>query len=134
MHTPVGGYFERNGFTTWARDMLFYTLCLWSRMGLAVGMALMTYYVPFAGSAILCAGSLFAIGYIYLNQSRKNVWWKLQYHLFVAVFAFGIGMIVFACAISESTSDSTNAGLVGGILGFDVVLAIIQKLIYGRRV
>lgn len=128
-----GGYFEQNGYSPETINILFYSVCVWSRIILAVLMALLTYYVPYAGSSLLGAGSLYAIAYIYINKCRKIVWWKLEYHLVVAIFAFGVSMIIFACTLADATSDSTNAGLVGGILGADVILAIAQKLLFSNR-
>jgi hypothetical protein len=116
----MGGFFAQY-FGPHTRAVLFYGICIWVRLGLAVGLGFAIHAAQTTTLAVVLAG---AIIYAAVQCTLTHpVWWNRRVHSI-------IGMVVAAAAaIGLAVPAGVYVYLVPILVGLDVVWGIGHSLV-----
>ena len=77
-----GGGFQKLGFTRPQRKGLFFGVCIWVRLALAVGVYFAARHFPQGTAIVVLVGSLIlVVGNAVQRYLQPNVWWSRLSHI-----------------------------------------------------
>ena len=118
-----GGLFARRGFLPQARRQLFYGVCIWVRLALAVGVGFAARRWPVAVSSAVLAVALVAVASNIVSAVRQGtdaVWWNRPSHAVLAGAIAAAAVLVLAKQIAPAA--------LGVFVGIDVIFGVVMSL------
>lgn len=119
-----GGQFEKKGFTPATRKGLFYGVCIWIRLAMAIGVGFGAHHYPTVTSSIILAAALGALLINVISVLREAqagpVWWSRASHAVLAGTIAVVAILVLLKKIPPAT--------LGLFVGLDVIFGVMYSI------
>jgi hypothetical protein len=119
-----GGLFKKLNFSPSARRALFWGVCIFVRLGLAVLASYLSLWwpVPTAWVVLILAAVAAAFNaWSAWNASSTSVWWSRPMHMILALAIVGAAILVL--------TKQLDPKMLGVVVGLDVVFGVAFAII-----